>query len=140
MSEPNKENGETLRELRKISKILLLANAAVIENELSKIANSDARKKMWVLIDGKHMPKDLATQAGVTQMAVSNFLNACFTAEFIEYARGEPPRRILNYVPPDWINLVKFPSSEASEEKKSASQDVAQITKEEGNRNESTGK
>lgn len=131
---------KTLQELKLILKVLILSNAEIIEKELSKIATTNERKKMWVLIDGKHMPKDLATQTGVTQMAVSNFLNALVTAEFIEYERGEPPRRILNYVPPDWINLVKFPASEVSEEKKSASQNVAQITKDEGNRNESTGK
>lgn len=130
---------ETLKALKSILKVLILSNADVIEKELTKIATTNERKKMWVLIDGKRMPKDLATQTGVTQMAVSYFLNACVVAEFVEYERGEPPRRILNYVPPDWINLVKFPSSEISEEKQNTSPDVTQITKKEGIRNESAG-
>ena len=37
-----------LRELKKISKILLLANATIIETELSKIAMTNDRKRIWV--------------------------------------------------------------------------------------------
>lgn len=108
MVEPDK----TLRELKKISKILILANASTIEKELSKIATSDARKKMWVLIDGKRMAKDIASEIGVTQMAVSYFLSAASAAELIEYAPREPPRKIVDYVPPSWIELVKLPTVE----------------------------
>lgn len=100
------DDGMVLRELKNISRILTLANASVIEGELSKIANSDARKRMWILIDGKRMPKDLAKEVGVTPMAVSNFLIALATAEFIEYTQREPPSRKLNYIPPSWIGLV----------------------------------
>jgi hypothetical protein len=111
-----KEKDPTLRELKKISKILTLANAPVIEKELSKIANSDARKIMWVLIDGKRMPKDIAQEVGVTQMAVSYFLNAACTAEAIEYTQREPPRRMLDYVPPSWIELTLKQKAEAEQE------------------------
>jgi hypothetical protein len=100
------DQSPTLRELKKISKILLLANAKVIETELSKIAGSDVRKKMWVLIDGKRAAKDIAKDACVTQMAVSYFLTSASAAEFVEYNKGEPPRRILDYIPPSWIDLV----------------------------------
>jgi len=110
----------TLRELKLISKVLILTNAGAIERELSKIATTNDRKKMWVLIDGKRMPKEIADQAGVTQMAVSYFVNAGVVAELIEYVKGKPPRRILNYVPPEWINLVTLPSSEAEEKEVSS--------------------
>ncbi len=99
-------NGEMLRELRKISKLLLLTNAKIIEEELSKIATTDDRKKMWVSINGSRMPKDIANEVKVTQMAVSNFLNAGEAAGLIEYKRGEPPWRLLDYVPPNWIELL----------------------------------
>ncbi len=105
----------TLRELRKISRILILANATFVEKELSKIATTNDRKKMWVLMDGKRMPGDIAKETGVTAMAVSIFLNAGVAAELVEYQRGEPPRRILDYVPPGWIELVKLPVSEEAE-------------------------
>jgi len=105
-----------LRELRKISRLLILANAGVVEKELAKIASTNDRKKMWVLMDGKRMPADIAKEAGVTAMAVSYFLNAGVVADLIEYRRGEPPRRALDYVPPTWIELVKLPVSEEAEE------------------------
>jgi hypothetical protein len=101
----------TLRELRKISKILMLTNAGTIEKELAKIATTNDRKKMWLLIDGKRMPGDIAKEAGVTAMAVSYFLSAGVAAELVEYKRGEPPRRMLDYVPPSWIDLVKLPAT-----------------------------
>ena len=97
-----------LREFRKMSKILTLAYAGVIEKELSKIATTPERKKMWVLMDGKRMPGNIANEAGVTAMAVSTFLSACVAAELVEYKKGEPPRRVLDYVPPSWIELIKF--------------------------------
>jgi len=106
---------ETLRELRRISKVLILANASIIEDELSKIATSDARKKMWVLIDGERMAKDIANEIGVTKMAVSHFLTAAKASEMIEYVPREPPRKILDYVPPSWIELMKLPTVEEEE-------------------------
>jgi hypothetical protein len=129
------EESLVLRELKKMSKVLLLANAAVIEKELTKIASSDVRKKMWIFTDGKRMPKDIATEAGVTQMAVSYFLTAMATAEFIEYNKGEPPRRILDYVPPAWIDLImqgktaQTPDAEGKED--AAKQDTTIQSKEE---------
>ena len=106
MNEQNDKCNSMLRELIKISKILTLANAPIIEKELSRIAKTDARKKMWVLIDGKRMPKDIAEEVGITPMAVSYFLNAAEAAQFIEYTQREPPRRLLDYVPPSWIDLI----------------------------------
>lgn len=106
----------TLRELRKISKILILINTGIIEKELSKIASTNDRKKMWVLTDGKRMPSEIAKEAGVTAMAVSYFLNAGVAADLIEYTRGEPPRRAFDYVPVTWLELVKIPVSEVTEE------------------------
>jgi len=131
MVEPN----ETLRELRKTSKILILANASVIEKELSKIATSDVRKKIWILIDGKRMAKDIANEIGVTQMAVSYFLSAAVAAEPIEYAPREPPRKILDYVPPSWIELVKLPIIEeekAEREQNKPEQNTLDVSAKEG--------
>jgi len=116
-----------LRELRRISKILILTNASTIEKELSKIASSDDRKCMWICIDGKRMPKNIANEVGVTQIAVSYFLNAGVAAGLIEYVKGEPPRRILDYVPPVWIDLVELPPPEGIKEKEVAPQESDEI-------------
>jgi DNA-binding MarR family transcriptional regulator len=109
-----------LRELKKISKILTLTNASSLEKELEKIASTNDRKKMWVLIDGNRRQKEIAVDAGVTQAAVSYFLSAAVAAELIEYPRGEPPRRIVDYVPPSWIELAKLPPAEETEKTKQA--------------------
>lgn len=109
------DNHLILNELKKISRILTLSNAEAIEQELSKIATSDTRKKMWVLIDKKRMPKDLAKEAKVTTMAVSKFLKALADAEFVEYSPREPPSKILDYTPPSWIELVENSEQTAEE-------------------------
>ena len=97
----------SLRELKVISKILLLTNAQAVKKEIEKICGSEARKKMWVLTDGTRMPKVIGDEAKVTAAAVSYFLNAGVAAGLIQYERGEPPRRLLEYVPPEWIQLTQ---------------------------------
>ena len=101
---------EVFRELRKISKVLTLSNSSVIEKELSKIASSKERKQMWVLSNGNRMLKDIADAVKVTPQAVGQFLIAGAALELIEYQRGKPPRRLLDYVPPEWLSLIEIPS------------------------------
>lgn len=117
-------SNEEIRELRKISKILVLTNSSIIERELSKFASTNERKKIWVLIDGERMPKDLAAAAKVTPQAVSYFLTAGKAAQLIDYSPREPPRRVLDYVPPSWLDLVDLskPAEELSSQQKSESQ------------------
>jgi hypothetical protein len=100
------QDSPVLNELKKISKILLLTNSTQVEKELAKIVNTNARKKMWIFIDGKRMPKDIAQKVGVSQMAISKFLDYASAADLVVYAQREPPRRILDYVPPSWVDLV----------------------------------
>jgi DNA-binding MarR family transcriptional regulator len=100
------EYGLTLRELKKISKILILANASLIENEIAKIANSNERKRIWVLIDGKRLANKIANDVGVNPGTVSRFLDVASAADLVEYTKGEPPRKLLDYSPPSWIDLV----------------------------------
>jgi hypothetical protein len=106
---------EALRELRTISKILLFANSAAVEKELEKVAPTEERKKVWVLIYGKRMPKDIATDGKVGERTVNYFLIDASAADIVEYTKGKPPRRSLNYVPPAWIELVKLPESNEGE-------------------------
>jgi len=108
---------DELTELRKISKILILANAKAIEDELSKYATTDERKKVWVLIDGKRMSKDIAQSAGIKERAVYLFLKTLENAELIENPRGKPPKRILDYVPPSWLELIKIEVPKEKEQK-----------------------
>ncbi|MDG6934346.1 MAG: hypothetical protein JRN68_06575 [Nitrososphaerota archaeon] len=100
------------REFRNMSRVLLLANAKVIEAELAKIATTTERKKMWVLMDGTRKPKDIATAVKVTPMAVSYFLSAGVSAKLVDYHPGDAPLRAVDYVPPAWLELTKLPESE----------------------------
>jgi hypothetical protein len=101
------------REFRGMSRIMLLANARIIEAELGKIATTTERKKMWVLMDGTRRPKDIAALVRVTPMAVSYFLTAAVCAKLVEYHPGEAPQRAVDYIPPSWIDLAKLPESDA---------------------------
>lgn len=106
------EYEEILRELRNMSRVLLLANAKLIEAELGKIATTTERKRMWVLMDGARKPKDIAALVKVTPMAVSYFLSAAVSAKLVEYHPGEAPQRALDYIPPAWIELAKLTEPE----------------------------
>jgi len=97
----------TLEELRKIYKILLLSNSEKIEKELSKLVTSDERKKIWVLIDGKRSTKEIAKIVGVAVRSVNRFLDIGEKMGFVENEWGKPPRKIVDYTPSSWIELIK---------------------------------
>lgn len=98
---------DELAELKKISKILTLAHSNAIEGALSKIATTDERKQIWVLIDGNLMSKDIADRIGITKDAVNKFLRMLQRAELIENPPRKPPRRLIDYIPPSWIDLLR---------------------------------
>lgn len=114
------QDSSILNELKKISKILLLANSTQLDKELGKIADNDARKKMWVLIDGKRMPKDIATEVGVSLATVSRFLDSASAADLVSYAAKKPPLKVLDYIPPSWLNLVFVETKEEAKQGKEA--------------------
>jgi hypothetical protein len=96
-----------LEELRKISKILTLANGKMLEIELSKYATTNERKKAWILIDGNSLPEEIGEKAGMKLRTIQEFLKILVDATLIENYRGKPPRRLLDYVPASWLDLVK---------------------------------
>jgi len=104
-----------LEELKRISKILTLAHGESLEKELSKIATTDERKKMWVFIDGVKLSKDIAKDVGVTVRSVNGFLSVCEKAGLIENPWGKPPKRKIDYVPAKWVELIKLPEEEEKE-------------------------
>jgi len=97
---------EVVYELRKISKILLFTNSNIIEAELTKLMVTDERKKMWVLTDGIRMPKEIAKLVGVSTISISRFLTLTVSAGLIEYEKGKPPIRVLDYAPSGWVELL----------------------------------
>jgi hypothetical protein len=101
---------EVFRELRKISKVLTLTNSIVIEKELAKLASSKERRQMWICTDGLGDRIQIANAVRVTPQAVGQFLKAGVALDLIEYETGKPPRRLLDYVPPEWLSLIEMPT------------------------------
>ena len=97
---------ELLQELQKISKLLTFAYSEKIESELEKVANTNNRKMMWVLIDGIRGAPDIAKELDVSGRAVRDFLNQAKPAGLIDYIRNKPPVKLIDYVPPSWIELL----------------------------------
>lgn len=99
--------GEELTELRKISKILVFVNAKTLETELSKFATTSERKRAWVLIDGNRLPEEIGENAGMKLRTIQDYLKILVDATLIENFRGKPPKRLLDYVPASWLDLIK---------------------------------
>lgn len=98
---------DILKELQKISKIITLSNGAALEKELAKYATSDDRKKVWVLIDGNRNSDQISKEIGVTKRAVDIALQSFENANLIEPRKyGVSSKRILDYVPSQWIELL----------------------------------
>lgn len=96
-----------LEELKQIKKILTFANGNALELELKKIATTDERKKVWILIDGSILPKEIAKKVdNIKQAAVYNFITELEKAGWIENPARKPPKKIIDYVPPNWFKLI----------------------------------
>jgi len=117
---------DELTELKKISKLLILANGEAIEKELSKIATTDERKRVWVSINGQRQPEGIAANSGMKIAAVYNFLKLLKNAELIENPHGQPPKKAIDYVPASWLDLMK---PEPEEEKQKGEEKVNEPTK-----------
>lgn len=107
-----------LSELRKISKILLLANAKAVEEEIGNLANTEERKIVWVLMDGKLKVPEIIAKGKVSAATVSRFLTAGVASDLIEYEKGSAPKRILDYVPPDWLKIETITTVLGADEEK----------------------
>lgn len=109
---------DELKELQKIARLLTLAHAEIIEKELSKYATTDERKMIWVLIDGVRMSKDMVPLiASIKIRAINIFLNQLEKAQLIENPWGKPPRKLIDYVPPSWIELIKEEEGKSEQSK-----------------------
>jgi hypothetical protein len=106
---------EELTELRKILRILILANAKALETELAKYATTDERKKVWVLIDGNRLPDEIVKYSGMKISTVYDFLKILANADFINNPHGKPPEKKLEFVPSSWLNLIGFEETKEKE-------------------------
>jgi len=100
-------NDEELEELKKITRILTLAHSQILEREISKYASTDKRKMIWVLIDGTNMPQDMIDKIQIKRRTVYDFLEVLDQADLIENPKRKPPRRLVDFVPSSWIELLE---------------------------------
>ena len=112
---------EELAELRKISRLLTLINAELLEKELAKYVTTDERKKVWVLINCERMPDELSKNSGMKQSTLYNFLKILSNADLIEVPYGKAPKKKLEFVPASWLELLQ---PEADERKQEGKKDV----------------
>lgn len=99
-------NDRILSELRNIKAILAFSNSNIIEKRLSEMIKTKARKLMWIYCDGTRTQTQIAELAGVSQQAVSYFLSEAKLAGIVDYSPGKEPFKVLDYVPPIWLDLV----------------------------------
>ena len=100
---------EELKELEKITKILILVYSDSLEKELSKYATTDERKMVWVLINDKNMPKDMVKLIGsdrIKTRAIHQYLNILENATLIKNPKRKPPKKLIDFVPASWIELL----------------------------------
>src|SRR4029077_11133551 len=100
-------NREILGELRRISKLITLSNAERLEQELSRIATTEERRRIWVKINGERSQDLMAKELGINRRTVNRFVVVLEAADLVETIRGGPPKRIVNYVPPGWVDLIE---------------------------------
>src|SRR2546422_5976379 len=106
MTQPEPPQDPVLKQLRLIARILTFAHADRVTIELAKIASTDDRKRMWILIDGVQMSKDIAKRLNVSDRAVNYFLSEAALAGFIENSPRKPPVKQIDFTPPSWLALM----------------------------------
>lgn len=100
-----------LRQLRTITRVLTLAHAGAIERELSKVASTDVRKRAWVLIDGTRNASEIARLLSQSPRTIQAFIATASSAGFVDAQAGKPVTRLIDYVPPAWLDLAGEPGS-----------------------------
>lgn len=109
-------DNEVLQELRKISKLITMSNGRSLEEELSKYATNNERKKIWVLIDGNKQTDEILKITGLTKTPVYNFLKILEDSGLVDRQHGKSPKRLLDYVPAKWAELIQSDTRPAKEE------------------------
>lgn len=109
-------NDDILNELKKTNKLLILAYADKIENQLEKVASSKERKTIWVLLNGTNDNKELSKITKLSIRGIQNILKEYEDCELINNPRGKPATRKIDYVPPSWIELLPKEQEEETSE------------------------
>lgn len=91
-------------EMRRMNAILQAAFRTQLEREIASVASTSDRQKIWSLIDGKRMTKDIAQLSGIPRRTIDDFLSAAENAGLLLNPRGRPPSRLVDLVPSLWLS------------------------------------
>lgn len=124
-SQPTVEQ-EILNELKKMNKLMTIAEGQKIEETLGRYATSDERKMIWALMDGRRQAPEMAQVLKMTKDAVNKFLQSLESAGLVEKREyGKPPVRAIDYVPASWVDLSS--KSAAPAEQKQTQQEAGAV-------------
>lgn len=98
---------EVLEELQAIKFLLTLGNSESIDAYMNKVITTTTRRKMWTLIDGVKGQTDIAKEVGTSAAAVSYFLTSVQIAGLVKYDSKNPPRRVIDYIPSEWLKEIE---------------------------------
>jgi hypothetical protein len=98
-------NNKIFRELKSIKAILAFSNFKIIEEKLGEIIRTKPRRLIWIYCDGERTQTEIASLVGVTQQAVSLFVNEAEVVGIIDNS-GKGPLRVIDYIPPLWMDLI----------------------------------
>ncbi len=104
-----KEISEHLRAIRLLTEIQL---RGPVRDELSRLASSLDRRRIWILCDGATTTTEIAKKVGVTNRAVQYFVQDGLKSGLLNVDRRGYPRRTIDWAPPDW----KLPARAANTE------------------------
>jgi hypothetical protein len=107
MTDDSLDGAASLKQLRVISRVLILANADAIQKELTKYASTAPRQHAWALMDGTRTVPEIAALVKQTPRAINLFVAAAAEAGMVEAAPGKPPVRLLDYVPVAWAEAAR---------------------------------
>jgi hypothetical protein len=93
-------------ELTKLARIVAVPIAL---KQLQDLANTGERKAIWASCSGKLTREQIASKSGASLRTVKTFVGLAMTYGLLEEEKGKGghPRRVIDYVPSDWKNLVK---------------------------------
>lgn len=98
---------DELEQLKKITRILTTINAEALEKAIAKYASTDERKKIWVLIDGTKLPRDMVAIIGnITQRTIERFLDELERGQLVTNPKRGPAEKLVDYVPLEWVKLL----------------------------------
>lgn len=110
-----KRTNSLLESIRRVLEIQ--ARPAILE-EISKLASTPERRKIWILSDGSLKTEDIAARSGAKLRTVQAFVQECARAGLVISSKRGYPGRAMDLVPEGWEELRELEKMAASPEER----------------------